>query len=178
MRRLLLIISAIVVLFSCGKKSDSGNEEKKPTISFKFNGKTYEITEGVGLGIYDNRFDRIIIRRPDLFAGIIHFHTNSSLVNNCAYMVPDDQYYMHRPGCILSNNGNPIDSVKVYLFRSGTITNQVSNCRPQRERTAAGTWVEYDLCDITGTFSLTLGNKNNQTIVLSNGTFAFYDFRF
>ena len=40
-----------------------------------------------------------------------------------------------------------------------------------------GIYEEYDDCSVAGTFSLVLGNKNNGTIAITNGSFVFKDIR-
>ena len=41
----------------------------------------------------------------------------------------------------------------------------------------AGIQIEYDECAVTGTFSVTLANYFNETIVITNGSFTFYQVR-
>lgn len=174
MFRLLTAIFFLMILSNCNKENE--NPTNQPKISFEFKGKKYEITDGVGIMLYNDAFEAILISRPDLFGGTITFH-KSSLIQNCAYLSPTNQYITWDPGCILKNNGTAIDSVQVYLYRSGTLNYTKSNIRRKKERTTAGTWVEYDVYDLTGTFSLTLGNKNNQTISVTKGSFIYYEIR-
>lgn len=180
MLRLLTVILTIVVLFSCGKKGSEEDKKKETSFSFDFNGTSYKQSANSGVTLLNDTFGILIIDRPDLFGGTIYYHYNSSLNNNCAYLSPTgQQVYVQHPGCIVLNSGNPIDSVKVYLYRSGNLSITKSNCRRMTERAYGGSGgVEYDLCDVSGTFNLTLGNKNNQTIVITNGSFIHYDVRF
>ncbi len=177
MRRLLLIISPIVVLFTCCKKS---GDDKVNQLNFEFNGTKHKLLNNAGILIFGGEPDVVYIERPDLFGGNIYYHANSSISNNCAYLYPTGaELRVHQPGCIIESVGSPMDSVKVYLYRSGNLTFSKSNCRRKREPNpfTAGT-IEYNVCDVKGTFDLTLGNKNNQTIKITRGSFSFYDARF
>ena len=177
MRRLLLVISAIVVLFTCCKKT---SDDKVNQFNFEFNGTKYKQLTNAGLLIFGGELDVIFIERPELFGGTIFYHTNSSISNNCAYLYPTGEHFLlKQPGCIIDNGGNPIDSAKVYLYRSGHLNYSKINCRHKKEPApSGGGTIEYDECDVTGTFNLTLVNKNNQTIVISKGSFFYYDQKF
>ena len=177
MLRLLTAIFLFIFFSNCKKESENENPPKEHKISFEFDGKKYEMTTGVGIMISNDEFQAILIGRPDLFGGTIYFHKPSSN-QNCAYLSPTDQSVNWTPGCILQVNGNAIDSVQVYLYRSGTLTYTKSNIKHMRSRTSAGTWIEYNVADLTGTFSLTLANKNDQTITLTKGSFIYYEIPF
>src|SRR4030095_6184356 len=153
MFRLLTAIFFLMVLPNCNKENENEDQINKPKISFEFNGKKYEITDGAGIMLYNNAFEAIMISRSDLFGGTITFHESSSN-QYCAYLSPTGQYINWNPGCMLKNNGNAIDSVQVYLYRTGTLNYTKSNMKHKKERTSMGTWVEYDVYDLTGTFSL------------------------
>ena len=178
MFRLLIVFSTFVLLFSCSKQRDDDVQNKDPKFSFEFNGTKYNGPNIGGIIIYNGTMDGVFITREDLFGGTINFYRNSSMSNDCAYLTPTgQQFVLQQPGCIL-NNGNPIDSVLVFLYRSGSINYSTSNCTRKRVPDLVfGGYLEYDECDVTGTFSLTLGNKNNQTIVITNGSFTFYGVR-
>jgi len=177
MRRLLLVISAIVVVFSCCKKP---GDDRQNTFNFEFKGTKYNDLIHAGIVAFAGEIDVVFIERPDLFGGRIFFHTNSSISNNCAYLYPTGEHILvHQPGCIIDNGGNPIDSVKFYFYRSGNINYSKTNCQRIKEQDpASGVLVEHDVCDVKGTFNLTLGNKNNQIIGISNGSFSYYGLRF
>jgi hypothetical protein len=175
MRRLLLVISAIVVLFSCKK---TGDEKKEHKFSFEFNGKKYNDPSNATLALLSG-LDLLLINRKDLFGGEIFFYANSSISNNCAYLVPTGEHYVaHLPGCALYDGGVLVDSITTYFYRSGNLKYSKSNCvRKTEVDPATGSRVEYDECDVKGSFSLTLGNKNNQIIAITNGSFSFYGVR-
>lgn len=179
MKRLFASILFIIVLSSCTKKNEPADPDNAPKFSYEFNGKKYSGSGVAGYIVYNNSFNGIVIEREDLFGGTISFHKNSSLSNNCAYLTPTgQQFVVQQPGCIFYNYGNPIDSVKVYFYRSGIMNYSTSNCKHKKEPDLVfGGYIEYDVCDINGTFSLTLGNKNNQTIVITNGSFTIYEIR-
>jgi|GEM_PF-6758024 len=169
----------IIILSGCGKKNEPPLEIGEPKFSFEFNGTKYSGPGVAGYIVYNGSFGGLFIERDDLFGGSIYFYKNSSLSNNCAYLMPTGQQVVaQQPGCILYNSGNPIDSVKVYLYRSGSMNYSTSNCKHKKEPDFVfGGYIEYDVCDINGTFSLTLGNKNNQTIVITKGSFSIYEIR-
>ncbi len=175
MPRLLTAICLVVIFSNCNK--ENVNPTNQPKISFEFNGKKYEITEGVGIMLVNNQFEAIMISRDDLFGGTVVFH-KPSINQNCAYLEPMGQYISWDSGCILKLNGNPIDLAKVYLYRSGTLNYAKTNIRKKKERTSSGGWIEYDVCDLSGTFQLALANINNQTIVITKGLFIYYEVRF
>jgi len=179
MPRLFAVIIFIIVLSGCSKKNEPPIQDNAPKFSFEFNGKRYSGSNIAGYIIYNGSFGGIFLTREDLFGGSIYYYRNSSLSNNCAYLSPTGQQLVaQQPGCILYNNGNPIDSVKVYSYRSGSMNYSTSNCKHKKEPDLVfGGYIEYDVCDINGTFSLTLGNKNNQTIVITNGSFTIYEIR-
>src|SRR4030095_2361178 len=176
MRRLLLVISAIVVLFSCKK---TGDEKKEHKFSFEFNGKKYNDPSNASIILVSGGLDLLFIERKDLFGGEIFFYANSSISNNCAYLVPAGEHYVaHLPGCILYDGGVPVDSVTTYYYRSGNFSYSKSNCLRKTEISpTTGARVEFDVCDVSGSFSLTLGNKINKTIAITNGSFSFYGVR-
>ena len=52
------------------------------------------------------------------------------------------------------------------------------NCYLKSEFSAGtGSTIQYEVCDADGTFELTLKNKENKTIIISDGTFEMYSFR-
>ena len=147
MFRLLTVISAIVVLFSCSKKNEPQDPDNAPKFSFEYNGKKYSGSNIGGYMLSNNTFDGILLNREDLFGGHIYFYRNSSLSNNCAYLNPTGQQLIaQKPGCVLFNNGNPIDSVKVYFYSSGSINYSTSNCKHKKVPDLVfGGYIEYDV---------------------------------
>ena len=183
MTRLFVGITLVIVLSGCNKKNEPPLPDNAPKFSFEFKGKKYSGPDIAGfITSSDSLIGILLIAREDLFGGTIYFYKNSSLSNNCAYLEPTGQHLIaQQPGCILyrsGNYGNPIDSVKVYLYRSGSLNSSTSNCKRKKELDpVSGVYKEYDECDINGTFSLTLGNKNNQTIEITKGSFTIYAVR-
>jgi len=166
---LLVCIFFILVLFAC-KKSSSGSKHSPADGKFRFtyNGIKYELLykDGDAEWAVD---DGIYIYRPDLFGGVIYFP-----YKNCAYLDPDFNI-MRNSNCELTRNGGPIDSTLVYLYQSGSFTMFYSNCYQQPEYDiVTGSTYAYDVCDVTGTFDLTLKNSEGKTIVITDGSFEEY----
>lgn len=179
MWRLFICIVSIAILPGCSKKESDNNVNKESKFSFEFNGTKYDDPASGAILTNSGALEGIIINRPDLFGGSISFYRNSTLSNNCAFLTPTGlQYYLQQPGCIL-NATTGVDSVLVYFYRSGEMNYSRTNCQHKKEPDAVfGGFLEYDVCNVTGTFNLTLGNKNNQTIVITKGSFSFYGVKF
>lgn len=97
-------------------------------------------------------------------------------------MIPDNEAVVSNNINILHNNctlvliSGPIDSARVYFYRSGFLTYSYSDCRHIKvpDFVFGGYLDEYDACTFTGKFELTLGNNVNQTISITNGGFTFH----
>lgn len=91
--------------------------------------------------------------------------------DHCAYMAPTGNYIMLEQNCMLTDweNGQtvPIDSSKVFIFQSGSLNHSISDCKSH----SLGPGYEWTTCRATGTFDLTLVNKFNEAIEITNGTF-------
>jgi len=111
----------------------------------------------------------VLISRPDIFGGTIYFREPG-----CAYLEPTGtNFSLASPGCQLISGG-PIDSTKVYFYQSGTVNISKSDCEHKREPDLVfGGFLEHDECTLSGDFSLTLVNKNNATIKITNGVLRF-----
>lgn len=169
-------IFIIIVLTSCTKNSFSVSSKTK--IGFTYNGQQYERTSPSNIltdiivvqrtPLFVN-FTGISIEDQNLFGGTILILSRNPGSIQCAYFRPAGMSVSSSGGnCILTNGGNPIDSVQVYWYESGSLNYSYSDCRDLTGTTVAG---QKD-CGITGNFDLTLTNKNNQKIKLTNGYFS------
>jgi hypothetical protein len=97
-------------------------------------------------------------------------------------MVPDGMQWEWTPTymntqCRIKVDGlNLIDSTKIYFYRSGSVQYSVTDCEYHSGYTIDGTPSSWDECTITGSFALTLGNKNNDLIEIKNGSFRYEKF--
>jgi hypothetical protein len=130
-----------------------------------------EAVEEIG----DNDQVSISIDMLQVFEGYIYFRGNG-----CAYMAPENSVpSITEPGCVLTDQTGgsnfPIDSVLVYYYQSGSLNSTISDCKGY-SGTDFGTGLPYAYseCKVSGTFDLTLVNKNNQTIKITNGVFSNY----
>jgi hypothetical protein len=177
MKKIIIILSAFFSLFTgCKKSSDSISYETK--ISFTYNGQQYNhnsssniMTDVIlvqGIPLFVN-FTGIEIGDPGLLGGTIIILSRSSGNIQCSYLRPTGMLVSSSAGnCNLTNGGNPIDSVQVYWYESGSINFSYSDCRNLTGATIPG---QKD-CKTTGSFDLILTNKNNQKIKLTNGSFT------
>ena len=166
------ILSAILLLslFACSKKGNTDNPVIDK-INFTYNGNQYNLSSSGSyikqhfLILLSANFAGLYINRPDLFGGTIDMACNTQGNIICVYHNPAG---MNVTGACnsLTNNGAAIDSVKVYWYESGAVNFSYSDCK----NTPNGYTGEQD-CIITGSFNFTLTNKNNQKIILSNGSF-------
>jgi hypothetical protein len=162
----------------CKKNNDSPSYETK--ISFNYNGQQYNRTHPssifsdfilvqgqillvnfTGLGIEDEN---------NLLQGKIVLLARNPGTIPCAYLQPTGSSVSALGGDCnrLQAGGNPIDSVRVYWYESGSVNFSYSDCKAITSATVPG----QNDCAISGTFNITLTNKNNQKIILTNGTFS------
>jgi hypothetical protein len=112
----------------------------------------------------------LFIGRPDLFGGNISFEPD-----NCAYLDPYGNEIQRFSPCQLSRNSQPIDSVAVFIYESGSLKINTTNCKTTSETDFfTGNTIYTSVCDITGSFNLTLKNKEDSLIVITDGVFARY----
>jgi len=169
---LLLSCFSLLLLIHCRKESVV-TDSPENILTYQYSGQNYTDT-GSAILDPDNKIQGIEFRNSSVFGGIIFFY---SLPANCAFLVPDNSSYMLLAGCRLSF-ADPVDSSKIYYYRSGAINYSYSNCKHKIVHDlVTGIHAEYDECSVTGTFSLTLGNKNNEKIAVTNGSFVFKDVR-
>jgi hypothetical protein len=167
----IIIICSIVVLVACKKDK---NESVKDTIRFTYNGQQYD---GGSSSLISSRlifpefifanFAGLVIKRPDIFGGEIRIYEDAPGSIECAYLEPIGSTITGFCNSLLMNNG-VIDSVRVYWIESGSVSFGYSDCKALTNVTVQG---QKD-CAINGTFNVTLTNKNNDKIILSNGTLS------
>lgn len=163
----------IVITFSflgC-KKTNPGFETM---VSFTYNGQQHSIassgviqTQLILPELIFANFEGLQIDRPDLFGGTIKIHSSNTGGINCAFLNPTGMNVLGLACNALSNNGGVIDSVAVYWLESGNLTVSYSQCKDAEGTSVPG---QKD-CLVSGNFSLTLVNKNNQRIILTDGSF-------
>ena len=140
---------------------------------FTYNGTQYVLPLKQGTAEWAILDAGIYINRPDLFNGIIYFPHS-----NCAYLEPQGQSVQMTGNCVLSSSGFPIDSVAVYIYQSGSVNLSYTNCVNKTEYDPySGQTVTYQVCDVNGTFELTLRNKENKTISITNWEVKEYNLR-
>ena len=173
-----IIIAIFFTYFFAGcKKNDSKADAPVDEFSFTYNGTKYNYSitgnvsnAGVGKGIDGTPY--IIIDMADVFGGRIHYEKTG-----CAYLEPEFTSGISlSPGCQLSSgNTDPIDSVKVFLYQSGSLNVSFSNCITKSGVDPfTGLNYQYNEYAALGTFDLTLVNKNNETIKVTNGIVKFH----
>ncbi len=177
--KVLLIVVVVFIFTSCKKTSDATISYLK----FTYNGVDYNyqneninnINLGIGRGVNGNV--QITIGPESLFGGYIYNYSTG-----CAFFQPTPIAHAINidPFCILTTQddlGNtiPIDSQAVYIYRTGLLNAGFSNCVTKNGYDiVTGISYNYDLCDASGTFDLTLVNKTNDIIKLTNGSFKVY----
>ncbi len=175
---LAVLLIAAVIFFTgpgCKKFGDSTSYETK--INFTYNGQQQSRSSTIysdiiivqneilfvnftGLGIKDEN---------NLFGGDIYITARNPGAIVCGYLQPTGSSVSSTgANCNLHSGGNPIDSVAVYWYESGSINFTYSDCK---DVTAAIVPGQKD-CAINGTFDLVLTNKNNQKMRLTNGSFS------
>jgi hypothetical protein len=172
---LLVFLSIVCGSIACKKNSPQRHSPFDGKFSFRYNGTNYTLPfkEGttewsVTPGIY--------INRADIFNGIIHFPTSS-----CAYMDTgtSGENVTDIGNCHLTQiSGAPIDSAVVYLYLNGFFNINYYNCESHSEYDVfTGRTINYDVCDANGTFELTLKNKDDNIIRITEGSFQQYNLR-
>ena len=181
MKYLPILTAIFLTYFFIGCKKDNGDVSPEiDEFSFYYNGQkfNYSITAnvanaGVAKGADGN--PDIHIYMTDVFNGTIRF-----LNTGCAFLEPPFNTVSVGQGCILSSvdslgNSIPIDSIKVFIYQSGTSNVSFTNCvRKSGFDIITGLNYQYDDCAASGTFDLTLSNKNDSTIKITNGIVKFH----
>lgn len=161
------------IIFSC--KKDSGSKIDTNQFTFTYNGIVYNAAmnnnQANAAAINVGGASGIFIDMPSIFGGRIFFRRAG-----CAYLEPGSQVInVTEPNCQLSiqdNFGNPqpIDSAEAYIYQAGSLNVSFSECQFKKEVDIfTGQTNQYQVCRASGTFDLTLINKNNQKIILTNG---------
>jgi len=174
MRRYFYFLVFVLFLIHCGKEHEPRPQQND--MSFQYNGQTYS-GNTIGYPILDNSY---VFRGIEIRGSVLPgFLTYSIFSSDCAYLVPQGLFYSLGADC-RPEPMNPADSSKVYFYRAGSLNYSFYDCE-HKEGYLPGPGpagrVEYDECVVSGTFSLTLANKNNEVIEIKNGSFTFYPVR-
>ncbi len=167
---ILFLIPVLFIIPSC-KKNDSTSQADSE-FKFTYNGTQYVLSWEAGTGYAEWGIinSGIFINRPDLFNGTIKFPKS-----NCAYLEPQGQSVEMTGNCELSSSGFTIDSVAVYIYNSGTVDLDYTNCSSKSGYDPyTGEYYRSEICDVNGTFELTLKNKESKMITITNGSIRMY----
>jgi hypothetical protein len=174
---LLALISLFIVnCLACKKNITAGPETETDIFRFTYNNTVinYRITGNnldAAPGFYFGE-PILFIDMPNIFKAPIQYHRTG-----CAFM---GREVTVRPGCVLLSNStsppsSPIDSTEVFYYESGVLNLSVSNCVT---KSGYDFWTGQNytqtICAIKGTFDLTLTNKNNDKIKITNGEVNFH----
>jgi hypothetical protein len=174
----LLIIAMALLAGGCKKNSDFVSYETK--INYTYNGQQYTNTSPSSISsdfiivqgqILIVNFTGLLIEdQHNLFQGKLILLARNPGPFQCAYLQPTGSSVFATAGncSMLNNGGNPIDSVQVYWYESGSVNYTYSDCKAITTATVPG---QKD-CAISGSFDLTLTNKNGQKMRLTNGSFT------
>jgi hypothetical protein len=165
--KIIIIISFVCIFYSCKKNKV---ESERNEFSFTYNGQKYNYSvtgnisnAGVGKGV--DGTPSIGIDMISVFRGNIYYEKTG-----CAYLKPEFTTLQFNQGC------NPLlDPAEVFIYQSGSLNVTFSNCvRKAGVDVITGSNYQYDDCAALGTFDLTLVNKNNEIIKITNGIVKFY----
>ena len=165
----------ILAFAGCDKDEEIRSYETK--INYTYSGQNQSSTSSriltdvffVSNTLIIANFTGLEISAPPGFTGSIFIFSTGGGTINCAYLQPNGiSVGGTGTNCILHTGGNPIDSVNVYWYESGSLTYSYNDCFDIGNATIPG---QKD-CAVNGNFNLTLTNKNNQKIVLTNGSFS------
>ena len=171
MKYLMISLSSCFFLLLTGCKK---NSTPKDEISFTYNGRTYFHDSkdrlhsiNVSYGYSGAPSLKVSINLPNL-DGTVTFERTG-----CAFYLPKAvRLNNFSPGCVISYSsvapGTPIDSSKIYQYSSGSLNLTSSNCTSS-SFVFLGITLYSTYCDVNGTFDLTLTNRNNEKIVITNG---------
>ncbi|MEO6613595.1 MAG: hypothetical protein ABIT05_12460 [Chitinophagaceae bacterium] len=172
-----LLMTPLVFFTGPGCKKFIDNTSYETKINFTYNGQQqsrgstifsniiivqneFLFVNFAGLGIKDQN---------NLFGGDIYITATNPGTIICAYLQPTGSSVSTTgANCQLQSGGNPIDSVAVYWYESGSLNFSYSDCKDLTGAIVPG---QKD-CAINGTFDLVLTNKNNQKMRLTNGSFS------
>ncbi len=172
--RHLMFVSLALILVSCSK-DENPNIPETDKFSWTYNGLTYNYlisndhTVNAGAGKGQNGNASIIFDMSEALGGTIYFE------KGCAYLEPLGSSISQNQGCLLTDKDDaghiiPIDSTKVFIYQSGSFNINFSNCTKKTGVDfVTGISYQYDVCAVSGSFDLTLVNKDNTTIKISDG---------
>nr|WP_314897171.1 hypothetical protein [uncultured Flavobacterium sp.] len=176
--RILFFCIILFTLTTCENTDDTVPYQS--SFSFTYNGKQYNLGEhkigpyGGVLGpeqewLVSTDGSSIWINRPDIFGGVIKYKDP-----NCTFLSPVHDDVANLYECQLTSNGNPIDSIVVYFYKSGNHTFSYENCITKKviDFYTGGSYNQTN-CDIIGTFDLKLVNAENKIISITNGKYKF-----
>ena len=166
----LLVLSGISL--TCKKSSDNKSAQDS-FFNFTVNGTPHSLPYKEGIAEWSIINSSIYINRPDIFNGVIYFP-----YENCAYLEPPGSNVEADNDCHLTQNGLTIDSAAVYIFENGTKSINYTNCRSGTTLDPdTGGPIPYEVCDVDGSFFLTLKNNENKKIEIVEGSFRVYNLR-
>lgn len=168
---LIIIYSTMLLaVFACSNQSDDPIEPALQEYRFTYNGKEYykgttDYNPELVVSSFQGKVSILIDMIP-LFGGVVYLDRN-----DCGFLEPEFTKVYHDDDCNLSSlvNGHivPIDSVKVFTYESGSLHVEVSDCK-SISVCSVGCW-NFLACKASGTFEVTLVNKNNERIEIKNG---------
>lgn len=155
-----MLLLLLTQLTGCIKYSGSERWE----FSFTCNGQTYTNPDFGSPIEGQGDIVGIEIRKPDVLGGVVRF----SWINNCAFLEPTglDIYYNYNT-CAFFIAGGPVDSSRIFSYKSGSKNTAITNCKTKNDRLNG---VTYNTCTISGSFSLVLSNSTGLTKSIT-GTF-------
>ncbi len=170
--RLLALLMLSGISLTCKKSADTGSPQDS-YFNFTVNGTAHSLPFKEGISEWSITNNSIYINRPDIFNGIINFPKDG-----CAYLEPVGSSVVADDNCHLTQYGLPIDSSTVYIFEKGAKSINYTNCRSGTTFDPdTGAPIPYEVCDVDGSFFLTLKNRENKTIEIVEGSFRVYDLR-
>ncbi len=157
-----------VLLMSCYKDNSSlpsdlyNFNSAVHEFSFEYNGKKYSLTKAEWSVIRnnDNQITAMSIYKLDLFNGQIFYNPGCPL----AFMQPLTGEVIDTSDCALKYaDGSAIDSMEVYIYKSGIFDAKVSNQRQVKvldiiSNSYGDGWRYETIRDVTGTFELIIAN--------------------
>jgi hypothetical protein len=160
----------------CKKNNPVISYETK--IDFTYNGQSYSRTSPSrilsNLIVVQNEFllvnfAGLEIDDDAVLGGDIFILSKSPGAIQCAYFQPTGLSVHDVFGncSTLLSGSDPIDSLRVYWYESGSLNFSYTDCKAVTNAIVSG---QKD-CAISGNFDLTLTNKNNQKMRLTNGSF-------
>jgi hypothetical protein len=156
-----LILFLFLLTTGCKKDHEPGSN---PRLSFTYEGKQYNLPQSDAAGYWAIYNGGLEIRRPDIFGGYIFFPKSG-----CALFAPVNTEIQLDNNCQYYSSG-AIDSTNLYHFESGSLKIHYANCHIETGKDwFTGTPYSIEYCIASGTFDLTLKNKEGKLIIITNG---------